>query len=217
MKKLISFILIASILVISMGNVFAATVPGTVYTDHTQQDMDTILKSKGVKDVKSTDWYAQGVASLLEAGYITPDSNGNINPLGSVTAGEAVSLILKVLGLDDKNASMGVAFARAMSEGFFDSDVTQDQLMTRIEVATLVARAFSMSYVSIYNKNLFPFEDFAAFTPDERGMVRALNQRGLIIGYAIGGGKYEFRPLNLMTKAELYIVVSRLTAFSLNG
>jgi hypothetical protein len=66
------------------------------------------------------------------------------------------------------------------------------------------------SVISIYNRNLFPFADFLAFTPGERGMVKALTERGIFTGYAIGGGKYEFRPNNTITKAEFATVVARL-------
>ena len=41
-------------------------------------------------------------------------------------------------------------------------------------------------------------------------MVKALTERGIFTGYAIGGGKYEFRPNNTITKAEFATVVARL-------
>ena len=217
MKKMISLVLIASILLISMGSVFAATVPGMVYTDHTAQEMDAILRNAGVKDVKPMDWYAQGTASLLEAGLIAPDSNGNINPLSTATAGDAVSLITKALGIANKTDTPSIVLQKAKDAGLIEAGVATSTEMKRIDAAKLLAKAFNMSYISVYNKRLFPFEDFYAFTPDERGMVRALNERGLFLGYAIGGGKYEFRPNNIITKGELYTLIARLIAFSLTA
>ena len=210
MRKLISFMLTVSILLISIGNVFAATVPGAVYTDHTSQEMDVILANAGVKDVKPADWFAKGIVALIQAGFIAPDSSGNINPLAPVTAGDAAAIVAKAVGIANKTDTMEVALQKAKDAGIIGSDVTSLTNMRRIDAATLIAKAFNLSYISIYNKRLFPFEDFMAFTPNERGMAKALNDRGFFLGYAIGDGKYEFRPNNMITKSELATVVARM-------
>lgn len=212
MKRFTSLVLVVALLLLTTGNIFAATVPGSVYTDHTEQEMANILNGAGVKDVKATDWYAQGFASLIEAGLIKPDANGNMNPLAPLTAGDAVSLIAKAIGIAAKTDTPEVALQKAKNAGLVGAGVTTFTDMKRIDLASLVAKAFNISYISIYNKNLFPFEDFFAFTADERGMLKALHTRGFFVGYPIGNGKYEFRPYNIITKGEIVTLVARILA-----
>jgi len=212
MKKIISLVLIASILLLCTGNVLAASVTGSVYTDHTKEEMEEILDNAGVNDVSPNDWYAQGVSTLLEAGLMAPDSKGNINPNDNSNMGDAIALIAKAAGVAGKNDSAEVALQKAKNAGLAESGVVAGSNMTRLDAAKIIAKAFNIGYYSIYNKNLFPFEDFFSFTANERGMIKSLYEKGLIKGYAIGGGKYEFRPEKTITTGELATLVARLLA-----
>lgn len=210
MKRLTSIVLVIALLLLSTGSVLAASVPGAVYTDQTVDEIKSILQSARVKDVNSDDWYAPGISALIRIGLIAPDSSGNINPQATNNGLEAVSIVAKAVGIANRNDSPETAFQKAKEAGIVGDGITMLTIMRRIDVAYMVAKAFNLPYISIYNRNLFPFADFLAFTPGERGMVKALTERGIFTGYAIGGGKYEFRPNNTITKAEFATVVARL-------
>jgi hypothetical protein len=75
------------------------------------------LQKAGVKDVAPDHFAANSLTVLLQAGLLTPDANGHLNPEDPVTVGEGVAIFAKVLGIASKQDDVATAFAKARDAG----------------------------------------------------------------------------------------------------
>ncbi len=220
MKKIVVFMLVLAILFVSTGSVFAISVPGSVYDDQSggggmgqkklPSQITMELNALGVKDVTVEHWASGSITALLQAGLMKLDKDGNFNPDTTLKAGEGVAVFVKVLGIASTNDSIEEAFNKAKNAGLVEPGMTMDQDMKRISVARLIAKALKIQSNSIFNRAQFPFIDFDKFNAQDRGIVKALNDRGIFVGYNEPGGKFSFRPDNILTKAEIAVLVDRL-------
>ena len=212
MKKALLFIMVA-VLVFSQMSVFATTVPGTVYSDQSApgeskpvSQIEDELSSAGVQDIEPTDWFAGSVTVLVNAGYMTPDANGSFNPQSTLDTGTGVAVFAKVLGIADMNDTPEEALQKAQDAGLVSETTTQEEDLSRMGVATMLATALGLDITPVYSQVGFPFNEFAGLTPMERGILVALYNQGIFKGYTDG----TFRPDNTLTKAELALLVDRI-------
>lgn len=212
MKKAILFVMVA-VLVFSQMSVFATTVPGTVYSDETAAgatkpvvEIAAELEQAGVQDIEPTDWFAGSVTVLIEEGLMTPDENGNFNAQATLDTGTGVAVFAKVLGIAEANDTPEEALQKAQDAGFVDSNATQEEDLSRLGVAKMLAKALGLTITPVTSQAGFPFNEFEGLTPEERGIMLALYNRGVFRGYTDG----SFRPTNTLTKAELALLVDRL-------
>ena len=153
-------------------------------------------------DVRSGDWYEKYVTPLANAGVINGYPDGSFKPNRTVTAGEALKMILLAAGFGTPNKTsahwasgyQSFALARNMID---QSDVTDlDASIPRQTVAKLAANALGLD----------PSENPSVFSDTASSYVMALNELGIIGGYPDG----TFRPSNYLTRAELSAIVLRI-------
>ena len=183
-KRLYSALLIAVMLI---GCLSAAIVPAAAVS---------------FSDVKSGDWYEPYVTPLANAGVINGYPDGTFKPNNTVTAGEALKMILLAAGYETP-AKTGDHWASgyltlAISGNLIGlGEITDlDARISRQIVAKVAANALGLQQS----------EKESVFTDTASGYVMALNELGIIGGYPDG----TFRPANNLTRAELSAIVLRI-------
>lgn len=173
---------------------FADEMDGAVYYD----TQDTAVFS----DVSPENWFYDDVMALTETGVIGGFPDGSFRPSGTVTTGQALKMLLLVVGYDEP-AAVESHWARgymnlALEEGILiRGEITDlDVAISRQLVATLAARAMGVSRAS----ESYTFAD----APNDD--VQALVDCGIIGGYNDG----TFRPNKSLTRAELSAIVHRI-------
>lgn len=215
LKKAISLVL-ALVIVMSAMTAFAATVPGSVYSDQQApgankpvQQIQQELQQAGIKDVKPTDWFAGSVTVLVQSGLLAPKADGSFQPNATLTANEGVAVFAKILGVAAPNDTPEQAMIKAKETGLVDVKTTGSADMSRMDVAKLLASALGVEAAPVTSAADYPFNDFDNVTPEERGILKALYDLGIFKGYLVNGIR-TFRPDGVLTRAEIAILVDRI-------
>lgn len=212
MKKAILFVMVA-VLVFSQMSVFATTVPGTVYSDQTATgeskpvgQIAAELDAAGIQDIEPTDWFAGSVTVLIEQGLMTTDANGDFNPQSTLDTGTGVAVFAKVLGIAAMNDTPEEALQKAQDAGFVSNTATQEEDLSRLGVAKMLAKALGLMVTPVTSRVGFPFNEFDNLSPEERGILKVLFDRGIFKGFPNG----SFQPSGTLTKAQIALLVDRL-------
>lgn len=204
------------VLIVLLANVALAapTVPGAVYSDQptagynkppTQIAQE--LQQLGIADVDPDDWYAGSVTTLVQAGLMSPDADGNFNPEGEVENFDGITIFAKVLGIASKTDPPFMALSKMKSAGLVSDFTIGDQDMSRIGVARMLALALGVKPKTNLDPATYPFDDFDRFGNDyDRGIMAALYDLGIFKGYDDG----TFRPAGTLSRAEIAILVDRI-------
>jgi hypothetical protein len=215
--------LVAAVVLASVaGTAMAApTVPGAVYSDQqatgTNKPVTQIqqeLQQAGIQDVKPTDWFAGSVTVVVQAGLLAPKADGEFHPEATLTAAEGVAVFAKVLGIAAKNDTPEQAMAKAEQAGLVSPGITVDHDFSRLETAKLLATALGVEPKPVLLPSDYPFDDFNTITPVERGLLKALYDLGIFKGYPNEGGKPMFRPNDILTRAQIALLVDRILGAS---
>lgn len=218
MKKSISLFLIVLLTIIFTVTAFAApTVPGAVYSDQQASgankpvtQIQQELQQAGIKDVSPNDWFAGSITVIVQAGLLLPGEDGLFHPEAVVTNAEAISVFAKVLGIAAKNDSPEQAVAKAIGAGLVGPVSNQAGYSSRMDVARLLAKALGIEPKAITNPADFPFGDFNAFSAEDRGILKALYDLGIFKGFPEENGKATFRPDNVLTRAQIALLIDRI-------
>jgi|GEM_PF-2280956 len=217
LRKWTAALIAAAVMTAAAGTALAApTVPGAVYSDQqaagTNKPMFQIqqeLQQAGVQDVKPTDWFAGSVTVLVQSGLLKPAPNGDFKPEAKVGGGEGVAVFAKVLGVAAKDDTEEEALAKMKEAGLVDINASIDRDMSRVEFARLLGRALGVEVQPVTNAADYPFADFDGVSPEDRGVMKALYDLGIFKGYLIDGVR-TFQPGNILTRAELALLVDRI-------
>lgn len=100
------------------------------------------LKVSPYKDVKYTEWFAPYVRAAVSAGFVEGYLDATYRPNNTVTYEEAVTIMLRVLGYDDKSFGAAYPYGQiAQAQGIDMLDDVDGQIgttMTRRQVMHLV-------------------------------------------------------------------------------
>jgi hypothetical protein len=191
----------------------AATVPGAVYSDQQATGANKPapkvaedLQKAGVTDVQADHYAAGPITVLLEAGLMEPDEDGSFNPDAQLDAADGVAIFAKVLGIASKTDTPEQALAKAKEAGIARDNLGAATQLRRSEVAHLLAAALGITPKSVGGPDEYPFADYATTSPEDRGILAALYELGIFKGYE----DKTFRPDNVLTRAEIAILVDRI-------
>ncbi len=167
------------------------------------------------KDVKSSDWYVNTVAKLVELGGINGYPDGTFRPNNTITRAEFTKLLVSTLGYDDV-AKTGSHWAsgyikKAEDIGLIDKNELQniDSTITRNEMAKMCANALDYlkeSHDPDRNVYRTQIKDFNKIPLKYQDFVLKAYSKGIITGYLDG----TFRGTNGLTRAEASTVVIRV-------
>lgn len=216
MRKWTAALLLAAVIATAGTAMAAPTVPGAVYSDQQAAGVNKPvvqiqqeLEQAGIKDVKPTDWFAGSVTVLVQSGLLKPAPNGDFQPEAKVNGGEGVAVFAKVLGIAAKDDTADEAMTKMKEAGLVDINASIERDMSRMEFARLLGRALGVEVRPVTNTADYPFADFDEASPEDRGVLKALYDLGIFKGYLVDGVR-TFRPGNILTRAELAILVDRI-------
>lgn len=101
------------------------------------------------KDVSSTAWYRNDLATLVSQGIITGKGEGKFDPLGTVTYGEALKMILEACGYTatlGTGSNWAINYKNlAVSNGWISSSIELNAAISRNATAELAARVMGVA------------------------------------------------------------------------
>ncbi len=156
-------------------------------------------------DVDEGDWYYQYVRELSAKKVVNGYPDGTFQPQKSLSAGEALKLILLAAGYGERAAT-----GRHWASGYLTlaeqlgclrpGEVTDlDQPITRDLIAKVTAIALGVGE----RQGISPFED------SESGYLLAMYEEGILEGSIVGGKRY-FYPESDIIRSEVCAIVSRV-------
>lgn len=113
--------------------------------------------AKQLKDIRTTDWYFDSFKTLVDAGVISGYGDDNYRPHDGVTRAQAVTMIVKLKGLQPKSGGFkdvpgnawyagyaGAAREAGIVVGYNDGSFGGDRVVTRAEIIAMINRAFDI-------------------------------------------------------------------------
>lgn len=162
------------------------------------------------KDVSATAWYRDNLATLVRKGIITGKGEGKFDPLGTVTYGEALKMVLQACGY---TAALGTGSQwainyknLAVSRGWISSDIDLNAAISRNATAELTAKVLGVSAVTSGS----PFADEA------NGYAAALYYTSPQIFAGSpnpNGGKPLFKNSSPLLRQEVCAVICRVSDY----
>lgn len=113
--------------------------------------------AKQLKDIRTNDWYFDSFKTLVDAGIISGYGDNNYRPHDGVTRAQAVTMIVKLKGLQPKSGGFkdvpgnawyagyaGAAREAGIVVGYNDGSFGGDRVVTRAEIIAMINRAFDI-------------------------------------------------------------------------
>ncbi|MBQ8588674.1 MAG: S-layer homology domain-containing protein, partial [Clostridia bacterium] len=180
-------------------------------------------------DIADMVWAQAAVYSAVESGAINPDSETVFGAKRNIKRDEFVSVVIKTLGLSNKQgkpedvealksftdvsednpyyAEIMKALELGIIQGVSETEIAPDIDITRQDMAVVVANAFKAASIKTEEGRL-DFVDKDSIAEYAQTSVRILAKMGIIVGK--GEGYYD--PLANTTRAEIAVIVDRITA-----
>lgn len=202
------------------GKVSAMTKLFTEYAVIAVSDVAVVQEpvAQGAVSVALTDiaghWAVENIKKLVDRKAIFGNPDGTFQPDKQITRAEFVAILVKALNLNgatDKSYKdlnghwaagvMQVAIANGVVTGYEDGTIRPDALITREQMAVMIAKASKLS--SEINEQRF--SDQSEIAEWARMYVLAAVKKGIISGYSDN----TFKPQNLASKAEAVTMIIR--------
>ncbi|MDC6270276.1 S-layer homology domain-containing protein [Lysinibacillus fusiformis] len=167
---------------------------------------------------KISDYAKEAVQSLVDAGVIQGDTNGNFNPLNTVTRAQAAEIFTKALELEadgdvnfkdvKKGAwyynSIAAVVANGIFEGVSATEFAPNKSLTRSEAAKILVEAFGLEG----SADLSQFADASSVKPWAKSYLETAVANGVIQGSATNG-KTSLNPNASITRQDFALVFAR--------
>lgn len=178
---------------------------------------------KSFSDVTDKHWAKQQITRMNYRGVINGYEDGTARPDQSVTEFEAISMAVRIMGLESQTASVAsgaylpVAVPTwsgaketgvvAYQNGLIDEkDFKHDQAATREWIAKLLVKVLKQeSMLDSVAGEYLDFGDVSSIGAEYLNYVKVAKSLGLIGGYTDG----TFKPKNKVTRAEMAAFLSR--------
>lgn len=161
-------------------------------------------------DVKESDWFYSYVRELSAKDVVAGYLDGTFQPDRTLTAGEALKLLLRAAGHPDPgNAPAGhwaeTYLAQAVGLGCVEPEEIED--LDGAISRGLIARIAAVAMGWEWREGLSPFADI------DTGYALTLYEEGIITG-EISGGQRWFFPDESISRAEMSAIVSRISGWA---
>jgi len=156
-------------------------------------------------DVEEGTEQTKTIVDVIASGIMTTDEQANFRPNDDVRAGEAVTVLLRVLGMPPEDAKGDVsesAIKTGSELGLVQENINIDQPMSRLEFVIVLAKALNIEPA----RDPLPFRDTDNLPLEVRQILAGLYKAGLIQGTS----DVTFEPDRVLTRYELAILVERV-------
>ena len=205
MKKMIAM-LVAGVMLLTLSSAaFAASEVGnTVYGTG---DCEAKLGDKSClpKDVSKNSPSASTISYVISSGMMATDAQGNFRPNEAVQMDEAVTILLRLLGMppaDAKGDSSASAVDRAVQLGWIAKDADVSESVSRLQYILILAQALGVQA----SDASMPFTDTGDMSVLEQRILAALYKAKLIEGTS----DTTFTPNSLISRYELALIIERV-------
>lgn len=183
---------------------------------------------KSFRDVASNRWSYKSIMLCVQHGAIagtkTPDANGvgEFNPTGTVTVGQFITVLTRLVASDHIGGTAGEGehwampnYNAAVTSGMIrKTDFTPSELnnpISREDMAFLLVKAAELNGETLeaHPKAASVISDYNKISPDRKGYVTQCYSNGLIAGYSDGSFGYA----DTMTREQMATVVCRLMEY----
>lgn len=183
---------------------------------------------KCFSDVASNRWSYKNIMLCVQHGAIagtkTPDANGvgEFNPTGTVTVGQFITVLTRLVAPDLIQGSAGQGehwatpnYWAAVNSGMIrQTDFTLAELnnpISREDMAFLLVKAAELNGETLeaHPKAASVIKDYNKISPNRKGYVTQCYSNGLIAGYSDGSFGYA----DTMTREQMATVVCRLMEY----
>ncbi|UNT55013.1 S-layer homology domain-containing protein [Lysinibacillus capsici] len=178
-----------------------------------------VASAAQVNDYNKISGYAkEAVQSLVDAGVIQGDTNGNFNPLNTVTRAQAAEIFTKALELEadgDVNFSdvkkgawyynsIAAVVANGIFEGVSAKEFAPNKSLTRSEAAKVLVDAFGLEG----SESLSQFADASQVKPWAKSALETAVANGIFTG-SEENGKLNLKPNAAITRQDFAVVFAR--------
>lgn len=178
-----------------------------------------VASAAQVNDYNKISGYAkEAVQSLVDAGVIQGDTNGNFNPLNTVTRAQAAEIFTKALELEadgDVNFSdvkkgawyynsIAAVVANGIFEGVSANEFAPNKSLTRSEAAKVLVDAFGLEG----SESLSQFADASQVKPWAKSALETAVANGIFTG-SEENGKLNLKPNAAITRQDFAVVFAR--------
>lgn len=178
-----------------------------------------VASAAQVNDYNKISGYAkEAVQSLVDAGVIQGDTNGNFNPLNTVTRAQAAEIFTKALELEadgDVNFSdvkkgawyynsIAAVVANGIFEGVSANEFAPNKSLTRSEAAKVLVDAFGLEG----SESLSQFADASQVKGWAKSALETAVANGIFTG-SEENGKLNLKPNAAITRQDFAVVFAR--------
>lgn len=178
-----------------------------------------VASAAQVNDYNKISGYAkEAVQSLVDAGVIQGDTNGNFNPLNTVTRAQAAEIFTKALELEadgDVNFSdvkkgawyynsIAAVVANGIFEGVSANEFAPNKSLTRSEAAKVLVDAFGLEG----SESLSQFADASQVKGWAKDALETAVANGIFTG-SEENGKLNLKPNAAITRQDFAVVFAR--------
>lgn len=178
-----------------------------------------------IKDIGSSSEYAKNsISALAQSNIIKGDENGNYNPQKTITRGEMITLLVRVLELDTNavpqkatftdvpkghwaNKYVEAAYSQGIIKGVEPTKFGIDDICTREQIAVMAVRALKIledSDVVVY-QNTNKLADKAQIADWAKREVETAMEAGIMNGTALD----IFNAKQLANKEQAAVIIDR--------
>lgn len=178
-----------------------------------------VASAAQVNDYNKISGYAkEAVQSLVDQGVIQGDTNGNFNPLNTVTRAQAAEIFTKALELEadgDVNFSdvkkgawyynsIAAVVANGIFEGVSANEFAPNKSLTRSEAAKVLVDAFGLEG----SESLSQFADASQVKGWAKSALETAVANGIFTG-SEENGKLNLKPNAAITRQDFAVVFAR--------
>lgn len=178
-----------------------------------------VASAAQVNDYNKISGYAKdAVQALVDQGVIQGDTNGNFNPLNTVTRAQAAEIFTKALELEadgevnfkDVKAgawyynSIAAVVANGIFEGVSANEFAPNKSLTRSEAAKVLVDAFGLEG----SESLGQFADASQVKPWAKTALETAVANGIFTG-SEENGKLNLKPNAAITRQDFAVVFAR--------
>lgn len=211
MKRISAFLVAASLTLTVAAPALAESVTDHVYgVPACEKGRAVGNKHCRPQDVAQEHFAVQSIANVVASGIMKGTPEGDFLPQKTLSRGESVTVMLRVLGVQPEVGTGGQHWAapalqKAAEAGLVESPAEDpEKPMTRADMAVLIAKALKIEPID----EPVPFADAQDQPLEVRRILAALYKAGVFKGYPDG----TFKPGKVLTRAELAILVDRILA-----
>ncbi|KGE20770.1 discoidin domain-containing protein [Paenibacillus wynnii] len=175
--------------------------------------------NSGASNSSSTKWAGKAIDRWTEAGIFKGDAEGSFHPEQSLTRAQLAAMLNRLFGFTKSDPTMMTdvaegswyaadlrkAVAAGYMQGFPDSSMHPNDLVTRQDAAVMLTRIFQLGAVS-GSDAASSFTDSSSTAAYAREAISVMASNAYFSGYADG----SLRPAKVLSRAEMAVMLDKM-------